>query len=212
MHEYDTKFVHPRLHPVVRDVGTQFSEDDALPKNLRKFVQTGTPTTQIQRTFQTHSNPYTRATEPSHERESTPTNVLRPQVFTPPTSRRSEMSTPSGIQKSASVRKSLPAGYTTAGTSTGSNPNFGGNMGVHSHRNSPLKKATSLSDINARQTASPRNSREMAAYEQRNWGQGTPSKNDPSRRVCESSAGATSNPFAGVPRNLAPQERYPSRW
>lgn len=213
MHEYDTKFVHPRLHPVVRDVGTQFSEDDAQPKHLRKFVQTGTPTIQIQRTFQTHSNPYTRATEPSYERDATPTNVLKPQMFTPPTvSRRSEMFAPNSIQKSASVRKSLPAGYTTAGTSTGSNPNFGGSMGVHSHRNSPLKKATSLSDINARQTASPRNSREMAAYEQRNWGQGTPSKNNDNRRLRESSTGATNNPFASMARNQPPPERYPSRW
>ena len=216
MHEYDTKFVHPRLHPVVRDVGTQFSDDDAQPKSLQKFVQTGTPTVQIRHTFQTHTNPYTRSTETPRERDTTPNNIMKPQMFTPPTAaRRSDMFTPSTSQKSISLRKSLPAGYvpattsTASATSTGTNQNFGGNMGVHSHRHSPLKKATSMNDISARPTASPRNSREMAAYEQRNWRQGTPSKNDESRRLTGS--GGTNNPFANMARRKAEEERPPGR-
>ncbi|CAM1511265.1 Fc.00g087780.m01.CDS01 [Cosmosporella sp. VM-42] len=221
MNEYDTKFVHPRLHPVVRDIGTQFSEDQ--PQEFQEFVQTGTPTTQIRRTFQTHANPFvTRPAEASQERETTPTNVLKPRMFTPPaaTPRRSDAFNSVMSQKSSSLRNSLPAGYTTAGTSTknatssGANVNFGGSMGIHSHRNSPLKKATSLNDINAQHTGSPRNSREMAAYEQRNWGQGTPSRDTDRRRLTGSNLGGTGNPFANMVSNKPkpPPERYPSRW
>lgn len=224
MREYDTKFVHPQLHPVVRDVGTQFSETQ--PPEFKEFVQTGTPNTQIRRTFHTQSNPYTRPTEAPMERSSTPqsrgttpTNIMKPQMFTPPTAtRRSDVFNPSFSQRSSALRKSLPAGYATAATSTsnpaatGTDMNFGGNLGVYSHRKSPLKKATSLNDINARETASPRNSREMAAYEQRRMGQGSPLKLSESRRRTGPSASETDNPFSTIPRNRAPQERYPSRW
>lgn len=224
MNEYDTKFVHPQLHPIVRDVGTQFSEDQ--PPEFKEFVQTGTPNTQIRRAFHAHSNPYTRTSEALQERASTPqsrgatpSNIMRPQMFTPPTAtRRSDMFNPSFSQKSSSLRSSLPAGYSTAATSTtnaaatGTDMNFGGNLGVYSHRKSPLKKATSLNDINARETASPRNSREMAAYEQRRLGQGTPLKQSENRRRTGPSVGDTDNPFSTISRNKGPQERYPPRW
>ncbi|KAH7145880.1 hypothetical protein B0J13DRAFT_330066 [Dactylonectria estremocensis] len=217
LHEYDTKFVRPQLHPVVRDVGTQFSEDQ--PREHQEFVQTGTPTTQIRRGFHTHANPYTQPVKLSEERVSTPTNVLKPQMFTPPTaSRRSEVFKPAISQRSV-PRHSLPAGYTSTGTSnvgTSSavpSMNFGGSMGIHTHNRSPLKKATSLNELTSQETQSPRNSREMAAYEQRNRAQqGTPSRNIDGRRLNGSSLSGTSNPFAGLGRHQTPQGRPSPRW
>lgn len=215
MHEYDSKFVHPRLHPIVRDVGTQFSEEQ--PEEVQEFVQTGTPATLIRRGFQTHLNPYARPSEAHQEQARTPTanNIMKPQMFTPPTAaRRSELYERTTSQRSSVPRHSLPAGYTSAGTaSTTPSVNFGGHMGIHTHNKSPLKKATSLNELSAQQTASPRNSREMAAYEQRNWGQaGTPSRNTDGRRVISPGASGANNPFAGLGRKQAPQERQPSRW
>ncbi|CAK7234380.1 hypothetical protein SBRCBS47491_008928 [Sporothrix bragantina] len=68
LHEYDAKFVQPRLHPIVRDMGTQVTMDsgvdastgDASPsaadKVVDEAVEMGTPTTMIHRGFQTHPN------------------------------------------------------------------------------------------------------------------------------------------------------------
>jgi hypothetical protein len=208
MREYDTKFVHPRLHPTIRDIGTQFSMDQ--PNDYKEFVQTGTPTVQIRHGFQTHSNPYTGSNDAPEDRSVTPTsnNVLKPRMFTPPTAtRRSEAFRPATNQRSVVPRQSLPSGYTSTGTSSGvQGINFGGNMGIHSHNKSPLKKATSLHELNPEGAASPRNSREMAAYEQRNWGAGTPSKKPEGRRLVGSKLNGGGNPFAGLNRERAPSE------
>ncbi|CCT65038.1 uncharacterized protein FFB20_03352 [Fusarium fujikuroi] len=214
MKEYDTKFVHPRLHPTVRDIGTQFSIDQ--PDDYQEFVQTGTPTVQIRHGFQVHSNPYTGTDHTPEERSLTPTsnNVMKPHMFTPPTAtRRSEAFRPATSQKSTVPRHSLPAGYTSTGTSSGvQGMNFGGNMGIHTHNKSPLKKATSLNELNPQEAASPRNSREMAAYEQRNWGATTPSKKLDSRRLTGSRPNGGGNPFAGLGRQQAPSDNRHPRW
>ncbi|KAL5595536.1 hypothetical protein FOVSG1_009225 [Fusarium oxysporum f. sp. vasinfectum] len=212
MKEYDTKFVHPRLHPTVRDIGTQFSTDQ--PDDYQEFVQTGTPTVQIRHGFQVHSNPYTGTNHTPEERSLTPTsnNVMKPHMFTPPTAtRRSEAFRPATSQRGTVPRHSLPAGYTSTGTSSGvQGMNFGGNMGIHTHNKSPLKKATSLNELNPQEAASPRNSREMAAYEQRNWGATTPSKKLESRRLTGSRPNGGGNPFAGLGRQQAPSDnRHP---
>ncbi|WZH41582.1 uncharacterized protein QYS62_002535 [Fusarium acuminatum] len=216
MKEYDTKFVHPRLHPTVRDIGTQFSMDQ--PSDYQEFVQKGTPTVQIRHGFQTHSNPYTGASDTPEERSLTPTsnNVMKPHIFTPPTAtRRSEALRPSTNQRSTVPRNSLPAGYTSTGTSSGvQGINFSGNMGIHAHNKSPLKKATSLNELHNQEAASPRNSREMAAYEQRNWGAGTPSKQVENRRLTAggSKLNGGGNLFAGLGRQQAPSENRRPRW
>ncbi|KAF5025060.1 hypothetical protein F66182_2862 [Fusarium sp. NRRL 66182] len=214
MKEYDTKFVHPRLHPMVRDVGTQFSEDQ--PRDHQEFVQAGTPTVQIRHSFQTHSNPYTRAVETPEEQSVTPapSNVMRPQMFTPPTAtRRSEAFRPTTNHRSPAPRQSLPTSYTSTGTSSGvQNINFGGSMGIHTHNKSPLKKATSLHQLGSQEAASPRNSREMAAYEQRNWGAGTPSRKTEHRRITSSNLNGSGNPFAGLSRPQASPEKRFSRF
>ena len=221
MHEYDTKFVHPRLHPVVRDVGTQLSEEQ--PAETREFVQIGTPTTLIRRSFHTHPNPsYLNLVESDSKDSNHQGNVLSPQMFTPPAAiRQPDVFSPASHQHSSGVRRSLPAGYVPAAMvnssigATSGNPNFGGNMGIHSHNKSPLKKTISMNDMNGEAPISPRNSREMAAYEQRNWGRPTsPLKHSEVRRSVGAnlSSSSSSNPFANTARNRAQQERYPSRW
>lgn len=232
--EYDTKFVQPRIHPLVRDVGTQMSEDQ--PAISREFVQVGTPTTLIRRSFISHGNPHVDSEEPTPSiyRSNSPSvstgNVMKPQMFTPATaSRRSEMFTPAvSSHRSSGLRHSLPAGYTpvnntpaaytpappstaTVGTSTGVNPNFGGNFGVYSHQKSPLKKTISMGDMNS-DNFSPRNSREMAAYEQR--GQeppSSPTKYSEHRRLTGTNINSSPHPFANMGKHSA-AERFPKRW
>jgi hypothetical protein len=217
MHEYDTKFVHPRLHPVVRDVAIQTAFEG--PRFDKDVVQTGTPTTLIQNSFYTRQN--SRA--PSEDPAAIRPNVLSPRMFTPPRpARHSEAFTPKEKEPVTSARKSLPAGYVSTATATPApssrvsiatetprNLNFGGNMGIHSHNKSPLKKASSQGDLNAREPFSPRNSREMASYEHRS--QTRPSSSFLSEnRVQEPQGTWRPNPFA--PARARPQhERYPSR-
>ncbi|KAH7328014.1 hypothetical protein B0I35DRAFT_403455 [Stachybotrys elegans] len=217
MHEYDTKFVHPRLHPVVRDVGTQVTEDQV--GRTRDIVQTFTPTTQLRRGFETHPNPnYIDHVDPDHLSNSHLSHLRRTPAASP-TAQYSEASRLGLTERKSGMRQSLPATYTPVRTQTpdvgatpGTDLNFGGSMGIHSHHKSPLKKAVSYGDI--QQPSSPRNSREMAAYEQGSWGrQSSPTKGTtPLRRSIGIGAGFPTNirgQNAGVKGYT---ERYPSRW
>jgi hypothetical protein len=229
-HEYDTKFVQPRLHPVVRDVGTQFDQGDAETE----FVGTGTPTTLIKRSFQTHPNPnYVKHVDPdgngsgqSSIMSSGQSNVMSPRLFTPAPAVRQSNAYMQHFPGSRS-RQSLPGDSTPAlsrntstsiSTSTGSGHNFGGNLGVYTHHNSPLKKATSMDDMNEKGAFSPRNGREMAAIEQRDVAErmvrarrGSPLKEENRRSTMGGGFGITSNPFAkGARRDISQFERYPS--
>ncbi|KID85433.1 hypothetical protein MGU_07295 [Metarhizium guizhouense ARSEF 977] len=232
-HEYDAKFVQPRIHPIVRDVGTQMSDDQ--PVISREFVQVGTPTTLIRRSFISHGNPHVDSEEATPiKRFNNPSlsagNVMKPQIFTPATaSRRTELFTPAlSSHRSSGIRHSLPAGYTpssnvpaaytpappstsTVGTSTGMNTNFGGSLGVYSHQKSPLKKAISMGDMNS-DNFSPRGSREVAAYEQS--GQeppSSPTKYSENRRFTSTNINSSPHPFANMGKHSA-SERFPKRW
>lgn len=223
MHEYNTKFVHPRLHPVVRDVGTQISDDQ--PSHAKEFVQLGTPTTLIRRAFKVNGNPHVDSDPGSRSASPAPVtgSVLRPQMFTPQAApRRSEVFTPS-LSERAAFRNTLPIAHTpiiprntaNAVTSTGTstNPSAGGNMGIHGHSQSPLKKTTSMGDINL-SDQSPRNSREMASYEQMHRRRpSSPTKLADTRRSLGMPPSNSTNSFTSLARNRGvPQERYPSRW
>ncbi|KAH8889673.1 hypothetical protein GQ53DRAFT_188037 [Thozetella sp. PMI_491] len=106
LHEYDTKFVHPRLHPVVREAGVQVSIGEGGLEE--EAVEVGTPTTQLLRGFKTNPNPnYAKHYDPDSMGPQT-RNVMSPSLFTPPAkhSRPSDgftQSRPSGL------RQSLPA-------------------------------------------------------------------------------------------------------
>ena len=187
LHEYDTKFVHPRLHPVVRDAATQVdSGTDAVTLD----AEIGTPTTQIARGFQTHPNPnYAKHVnaEPVYN------NVLNPRLFSP--AQPSKPQTFKAMQheiRTPAQRLSLPATRISPAPaptpsspapaptprSTSTSVNFGGSMGIYTHAQSPLRKAASLGEMNAEMARSPRNSREMAALEQRRWEERDPSARD----------------------------------
>lgn len=208
MHEYDTKFVQPRIHPVVRDVAIQTAFEG--PRFDKDVVQTGTPTTLIRNSFYTRQSSQT----PVEDSPAVRNNVLSPRMFTPPRAvRHSEGFTPRDPEPAPSARKSLPAGYVstaTSATGTSSTPvntNFGGSMGIFSHNKSPLKKASSQGNLNAREPFSPRNSREMASYEQRAQPR---SDNQFETRAHEPQGTSRPNPFAPAkPRHQL--ERYPSR-
>lgn len=240
MHEYDTKFVRPRIHPVVRDVGTQISDS-----HLTDLVQLGTPATLIRRSFHSKPNPHATPT-PSSSADVSITSTaagtpsggsgagfaakMTPQLSTPTNpvyTRRSDSFTPSveRSRPSTASRKSLPVGYTSSATSTrtpgGGLPasattgdltsSFGGHLGVHAHNESPLRKATSLYNINdVGSQPSPRNSREMASYEQRRR-VGTPGRHSLAAPITTPGS-ARPNPFAtdANVRQRSSNDRYPS--
>lgn len=105
MHEYDTKFVQPRLHPIVRDAGTQIS--DIGPRQIREMVSTGTPTTLIRTGYFTHEQSRVMSEEFASAHS---TNVISTRLFTP--------STATQLTDTSNSRQSLSTGYTSAATST----------------------------------------------------------------------------------------------
>lgn len=230
MHEYDSKYVHPRLHPVVREVGTQFSmSEEGLE---REEVELGTPSTLIRRGFHTNPNPnYAKHFDPDHNSTPVPRNLMSPSLFTPATKPRYSDSFTSSTQKlrSPGPRQSLPPSATStfstgvsvptpapAPVPTNAGTNFGGSLGVYTHANSPLKKATSMGDMKSPGVSSPRNSREMAALEQRAAAerfmrQGSPLKEN-RRATGPPGQQQSANPFARAKPARFDQERFPSLW
>ncbi|KKA31234.1 hypothetical protein TD95_002746 [Thielaviopsis punctulata] len=95
---------------------------------------------------------------------------------------------------------------TTAGIPGTSNLNFGGNMGIHTHNRSPLKKSMGVNDV---PVSSPRNSREMAALEQKDWKR--PMSRNPFAET-DRKPRVSQSPVRPARKPQQPQERYPSRW
>ncbi|KAF3767709.1 hypothetical protein M406DRAFT_39007 [Cryphonectria parasitica EP155] len=205
MREYDIKYVHPRLHPVVRDVGTQCGEDEEGYE--LEFVETGTPSTLIKRPFQTNPNPnYMAHIDPDSVGRTPPGRSQSPSVV---------MTTP--IQN-------RPRQPEIASTNTGTT--YGGNLGIFSHSQSPLKKAASINDMRGDTFSSPRNSREMAAMEQRDLAERMIRKSSPvkdNRRsglsssisydnVASPESESSPNFFANMGRHRSRYERFPSRF
>lgn len=59
MNEYDTKFVHPRLNPIVRDTGTQYINSDSDTTNEDdELVDTYQPKINLKKSFKTYPNPH----------------------------------------------------------------------------------------------------------------------------------------------------------
>lgn len=143
MHEYDTKFVHPRTQPLMRDVGTQFSNSRASAEFLPSYdrdgesVDTYTPTFIINKGFQTRPNPnYVKHVDPdgvSHH--PTPSRGTSTSMGPP-------FQTPAHLRDASSPLRPQPAirqpQFKTTGTGDG------GSLGVYSHANSPLRKSASM--------------------------------------------------------------------
>ena len=149
LNEYDTKYVHPRTQPHMRDVGTQYSSSGTSMHGLHRYeadenrVDTYNPAIILQRSFQTHPNlNYIKHVDPegySQRATSPPKNTstgMAPPLQTPAHLR--DASSP--IRPRTAIRQpqfKLPAGD-------------GGSLGVYSHANSPLRKAASTNVADAR--------------------------------------------------------------
>jgi len=164
MSEYDIKYVHPRLHPLVRDVGTQYRSSGIDAREEDEPVDTYTPTVMLSRGFRTNPNPnYAKYIDPENTtnivRRSSPAPPTAP-AFTPSAYNSREPTPFTGItprpMRQPQFRQSLSG---AAPRPSGD----GGSLGVFAHSNSPLKKATSMYDIGNGRT--PRNSFEMATQE-----------------------------------------------
>lgn len=152
LHEYDTKFVQPRLHPIVRDMGTQVSMDptdaagDASSGDIvvDESIESGTPTTVIHRGFQTHPNVnYIKHIDPDFGRQNASSSSLSsgrhsgpvaatPRHLTPAQQRPARYSdsfTP-GNTSVAKSRQSMPVGVTPSYTSTGAGSSTGAGTGI----------------------------------------------------------------------------------
>ncbi|GFF40800.1 meiotically up-regulated gene 154 protein [Aspergillus udagawae] len=142
LNEYDTKFVHPRTQPVMRDVGTQFSDPNtSQPGSDAKYnkVDTFTPTRVIHRGFKTSPNPnYVSFVDPEGA------STRRRTFATPNTSHNyTSLQTPSHLRDASPVVRGPVASirqphFRPTPSATGD----GGSLGVFSHANSPLRRST----------------------------------------------------------------------
>ena len=145
LNEYDTKFVHPRTQPQMRDVGTQYTSTGISMDELEgSSVDTYTPTTILKRSFQTHPNPnYIKHVDPErYSRRGTPPLQGISTSMAPP------LQTPAHLRDASSPirpRTALRQPQFIPPTSDG------GSLGVYSHANSPLRKAASTNFADRRQ-------------------------------------------------------------
>ena len=147
MNEYDTKFVHPRTQPLMRDVGTQFCLHKATHRNLPRSeqeaesVDTYKPTFVINKGFQTRPNPkyaeYVDLEGPRY-RPAPSHGVYTPSSLQTPAHLR-DMSSP--LRPQTAIRQPQLRPVTTGD---------GGSLGVYTHANSPLKKTASAHLIGPR--------------------------------------------------------------
>ena len=146
MNEYDTKFVHPRTQPQMRNVGTQYCGPDVsvygMPRkgNANDSVDVYAPTFIINRGFHTRPNPnYAKHVDPDGFAWRNMSSVgissnTAPEVQTPAHIR----DTSSPIRPQTAIRQPQ-----FRATCTGD----GGSLGVFSHVNSPLHKSASINSV-----------------------------------------------------------------
>lgn len=146
MNEYDTKYVHPRTQPQMRNVGTQYCNSGASTHGMPQCedendsVDVYAPTFIINRGFHTRPNPnYAKHVDPNGSAwkampsESILTNTA-PAAQTPVHFR--DVSSP--IRPQTAIRQPQ---FRTAGIGDG------GSLGVYSHVNSPLRKSASTNFV-----------------------------------------------------------------
>lgn len=151
MHEYDTKYVHPRTQPVMRSVATQFNGPDEERYNT---IETYTPGL-MRHGFKISPNPnYIKHVDP--ERSSRAYMSPRPAVSTPTTSvQAGGFRTPTyGVDSSPSFTPRSAIRQPQFRPAPGAVD--GGSLGVYSHAQSPLRKATASSYENRTSTPGKR--------------------------------------------------------
>ena len=193
MSEYDIKYVHPRLNPVVRDVGTQFS---GSKKEQEGEIDTYTPAVILKRGFRTNPNPnYAKYVDPNSI-SGISARTFSPAPASTPSAYISRDSTPfTGLTPRTAIRqpqfRQSSMGVATTSTGTGD----GGSLGIYSHANSPLKKAMSMYDMQGSRQNMPKNSYDMASREVQ---EGRERSRSPTKRQSD------------INRPTLPQARFPS--
>lgn len=164
MSEYDIKYVHPRLNPLVRDVGTQFSGHEEEKDDQ---VDTYNPTTILKRGFRTNPNPnYAKHVDPDNVSGISSRNLSPAPAYTPSAYNSREATPFTGVTPRTAIRQPQFRQSSSAASSTSTSNGDGGSLGIYSHANSPLKKATSMFDIQGGgRRDMPRNSFDMAGRE-----------------------------------------------
>ena len=154
MNEYDTKFVHPRTQPLMRDVGTQFSlhtPSDFSEEDEPESVDTYTPTFIINKGFHTRPNPnYVKHVDPeghNARRRLSSQHGYSAGVASAP------YETPAHLRDASSPLKPQTAIRQPQFRSMGTGD--GGSLGVFSHANSPLRKAASTNFGQRDRSSSP---------------------------------------------------------
>ena len=146
LNEYDTKYVHPRTQPLMRDVGTQLSHPRASKHGSSRHddedesVDVYPPAFIINKGFHARPNPnYVKHLNPDGVAwAATPSGGLSTGMVAPiqtPTHLR-DMSSP--IRPQTAIRQLQ---FRAAGTGDG------GNLGIYSHANSPLRKSASTNFV-----------------------------------------------------------------
>ncbi|KAI9371495.1 hypothetical protein BJX61DRAFT_22905 [Aspergillus egyptiacus] len=137
MKEYDTKFVHPRTQPLMREVGTQFSGPNPAFEEKYNKVETFTPAFVINRGFRTSPNPnYVRHIDPDRN-----PSLNNSYTSTPIRSSHS-VQTPSHLRDASPAVRPLASIRQPQFRPTPSRTGDGGSLGIYSHANSPLRKST----------------------------------------------------------------------
>ncbi|OAL48122.1 hypothetical protein IQ07DRAFT_589589 [Pyrenochaeta sp. DS3sAY3a] len=222
LHEYDSKFVHPRLQKPSRDVGIQTisrrrNRDSSVgvkgsSDDLASEVVTYTPTTVINRTFRTNPNAnYASQYDPDNLasaatiRSTQQTPSLQPQGYR--ASQYTSTSTASGADFSSPIRPSnTPNPFHQAPAI--SRTSDGGYLGVKSHAASPLRKASSTSFI---RESDRRNSgigeRSFGIYGQPLEPSGTPKNPPNASRGRDSIGGLSERQTSPLKREGSPLKR-----
>lgn len=140
MNEYDTKFVHPRTQPLMRDVGIQHSGYEPSLGELPTYVDedesvdTYTPAFVINKGFHTRPNlNYVKHVDPTLHRP-TPSRGIS-------TTTSNQLQTPAHLRDASSplrLQTAIRQPHFRSATS-----GDGGNLGVYSHANSPLRRSAS---------------------------------------------------------------------
>lgn len=158
LNEYNTKFVHPRTQPCVRDVGTQYSNPESSTDGLPIYggdqgsVDTYTPTFVVNRGFHTRPNSnYVKHVDPEGYSQRAPpsgnvsTNMVPP--FQTPAHLR-DASSP--LRPRTAIRQ--PPFRPPVALGTGD----GGSLGAYSHANSPFRKSatTNFADVHGQRERS----------------------------------------------------------
>ncbi|ATZ57817.1 hypothetical protein BCIN_15g03490 [Botrytis cinerea B05.10] len=207
MSEYDVKFVHPRLNPVMRDVGTQFSGPGA-EAGREEEIEIYTPSVVLKKGFRTNPNPnYAKYVDPDSVSPSKPASR---QIFSPAPSFISASfhqprDSPYNRKISNTTMRQPQFRQTTPTTVTSTGSGDGGSLGIYNHANSPLKKASSMFDMQGRDRRDiPKSSLDMAGRERRDQ------REKEASPIKRAQGGSDVRPFGRLPFSSTENDRRAS--